>query len=461
MWEMKKNEIIQVKIEKLAYKGKGVAKLGDFVIFVPFTVPGDVVRVRIRKKKKKYAEASVEEWIERSQWRIQPPCQYFGYCGGCKWMSIPYEKQLEVKRQIVEESLSHLAKVDIDVLPTLPSPKIFHYRNKMEFSFSSQRWLLPEELKDRSITKTNALGFHAPGTFDRVMDIQYCYLQSETLNKILNEVRNFALNNEISYYNMKNHIGLLRFLVLRETTTNEIMVNIITSAPAKEILRPLADILVTKFPNVVSVINGIHEGVSQVAFTEKFEVLAGRDWITEELDSFTFRISPNSFFQTNSYQAVHLYRLVKDWAGLTGREQVWDLYGGTGTIGLFIANKAKWVKSIELIEAASEDGKTNARLNEIENIEFVQGDMKKIIESLEEKPDVVITDPPRDGMHPKVVQALIQRFPERIVYVSCNPTTLSRDLEQLKEHYHIKKVQPVDMFPQTYHVETVVLLEKK
>ncbi|GAB4179610.1 MAG: 23S rRNA (uracil(1939)-C(5))-methyltransferase RlmD [Calditrichia bacterium] len=459
---MKKNQILPLKIEKLAYKGKGVGKIDGRVVFVPYTIPGDEIEVRIRKKRKSYAEGVVQSFIRYSDKRIDPRCRYFGYCGGCKWQNIPYEYQLEVKKDIVRESLEHIGGLEIAVEPTLPSPAIWNYRNKMEFTFSSLRWLLPDELNDLSLSKENALGFHAPGAFDKIIDIEHCDLQTEDLNQILHIIREYAIEHNLPFYNVHEHSGLLRFVVFRKAAfTDELMVNIITSEDAGEQLLPLVEQITKEFPKITSIVNSINPDIAQVAFGKEHIVLHGRDYIWERLGPYKFRISPNSFFQTNSRQALQMYTLVKELAGLTGKEIVWDLYGGTGTIGIFISAGAGKVTSIELIEAASLDGVENAKLNGITNIEFVTGDMRDLIYSIDETPDVVITDPPRDGMHPKVVKALLEKEPKRIVYVSCNPATLARDLAQLKEKYDILRVQPVDMFPQTYHIETVLLLERK
>lgn len=459
---MKKRDEIILRIDKNVYKGFGIGRFNDYVIFVPNAVEGDTLRVSISKKKRNYAEGRIVEILDPSPHRIDPPCHYFGYCGGCKWQNIPYHHQLQIKRRIVEESLRKIGGVEeIRVEETIPATDPYGYRNKIEFTFSARRWLLPEELKDKTISQERAIGFHRPSVFFSVIDIQKCLLQSDLLNQIYSKIRQFFSQNDLPFYHLKEQTGWMRFLVLREARfTGEIMINFISTVPVKDHLMPLVEELSRQFPSVVSIINGIQARPAQIAFTDSYEVLYGREYITEKLDHLMFRISPNSFFQTNSAQTLALYRTVKEMAGLTGKETVWDLYGGTGTIGIFLADRARHVTSIELVDSAVEDARSNARLNGISNIEFIHGDMKKLINQLEEIPDVVVTDPPRDGMHPDVVQALMRRSPKRIVYVSCNPTTLSRDLSILKERYTIKLIRPVDMFPQTYHVETVVAMER-
>ncbi|RMG61178.1 MAG: 23S rRNA (uracil(1939)-C(5))-methyltransferase RlmD [Calditrichaeota bacterium] len=460
---LKKNAEIELRIEKVAFGGKGVARYDGMVLFVERALPGDHVRARIRKVKRNFAEAYPVELLQPSPLRIEAPCRHFGYCGGCKWQNVDYQQQLRFKQHIVAESLAHIGGLrELKVEATLPSPKVFHYRNKMEFSFTGRRWLTPEELDNPQIEKGFALGLHTPGAFDRIIQIDYCWLQSETLNQILRFATSYFRESGLPVYHLRTHEGLLRFLVLRESAARgEVMVNVVTSRPAREELADFASQLRNRFPVVASVVNGVNARPAQIAYSDQVLVLAGKDHIEEQLDECIFKISPNSFFQTNSHQAVQLYRLVRDLAEVEG-ERVWDLYSGIGSIAIFLARQAREVVGFELVESAVQDAFENARIKGTANCRFVAGDLKDTLQAhLSEAPEVVVCDPPRAGMHEQVVRMILKANPRRIVYVSCNPTTLARDLAYFSSHYRVERVHPVDMFPHTYHVETVVKLDRR
>ena len=461
--KLKRRQELEVRIEKVAFGGQGIARVDDFVVFVDGGIPGDVLKVRLRKVKKNYAEAYPLDILSPSPLRGDAPCKHFGYCGGCKWQHVPYETQLQFKTEQVKEALEHIGGIEAPpVLDALPSPKIFGYRNKMEFSFSGNRWLTPEELKNPEIKKDFALGFHVPRYFDRILDIEYCWLQSETLNTVLEFSRQFFKRTGLPVYHLRTHEGILRFLVLRESTHfQEVMVNVVTAEAIPEVMERFARQLRETVPQVISVFNGVNSRSGQTAFAETLHLISGEPYIRERLGSLEFRISPNSFFQTNTLQAENLYRKVMEFAGLSGKEVVWDLYAGTGTIALFLAEAAQQVVGFELVESAVADAEENARRNGVTNATFVEGDLRKTIREFQGKPDVIVCDPPRAGMHPDVVKAILKAAPPRIVYVSCNPATMARDLILLKDFYRLETVQPVDMFPHTYHIESVALLIKK
>ncbi len=462
-YPVKRKKEYEFNIDKLAFGGAGVAKVDNYVIFIKDTLPGDRVIARITKRKQNFAEARLISIVEKSPLRLSAPCSYFEWCGGCTWQNMAYENQLDYKRQIVSESLRHIAGIpDPAVETVLPSDNIFAYRNKMEFSFSDRRWLLPDELGVEDISKDFALGLHIPGTFDKILQIDRCLLQSDTANAILQTVNLYAREHGLKPYGLKSHEGFLRFLVIRESSFNhEIMVNIVTGYEDVKSLQPLADKLMTDYPQVKSVVNNINTRRAQIAAGEKEYLLAGKALIKEKLGSFDFNISANSFFQTNTVQAEKLYDQIMGMAGLQGNEIVWDLYSGTGTISMFLAQRAKEVIGLELVDAAVADALQNVRDHDVKNVRFVSGDLLHKLREVQPLPDVLVADPPRAGMHEKVVRFINQINPKRVVYVSCNPTTLARDLAILKEKYRIEKVQPVDMFPQTYHIETVVKLTRK
>ena len=460
---IKKGQILELEVSDIAFGGKGLAKADGLAVFVDQAVPGDQVRVRIVKKKKQYAEARVLDLLKPSPLRIDPPCPYSGFCGGCKWQFLAYEKQLEYKQQHVLESLEHIGLLqDIPVHPTLPSERVFGYRNKMEFSCSDRRWLLPHEMGQEVADISFALGLHVPGTFYKVLDTSACLLQPELGNEILEDARVFMRNSDRPVYGLRTHVGFWRFLMLRHSVAHDQwMVNLITADEDREAVQPLADLLREKYPSVISVVNNISARKAGIAVGEYEILLAGAAELRDRIGPFEFKISANSFFQTNTRGAERLYETVRNYAELTGSESVVDLYSGTGTIAICLSDSAKEVMGMEIVESAVADAKMNCQTNSISNCQFVLGDIKDCLSQPTSKPDVMIIDPPRVGMHKDVVKQVLEISPERIVYVSCNPATLARDLGMMKEHYRVLEVQPVDMFPHTYHIESVARLEKK
>jgi 23S rRNA (uracil1939-C5)-methyltransferase len=424
-------------------------------------VPKDQAVVRIIKKKKQYAEAVIHTLVKPSPFRIKAKCSYSGFCGGCKWQFLNYSKQLEYKQQHVAESMERIGRINnVPVHPTVPSPEIFGYRNKMEFSCSDRRWLMPEEMEKPDIDNSFAIGLHAPGTFYKIIDTRVCFLQPELGNHILDDVRKYILKSGIPVYGLRSHIGFWRFLMLRHSNAyNQWMVNIVTSKEDRETLQPLADQLMDAYPQIVSVVNNVTSRKAGVALGEYEILLSGQPCIKEKIGEYEFKISANSFFQTNTGGAHRLYETIKTYAALSGRETVVDLYSGTGAIAIFLSGAAKTVIGIEIVESAVNDAMTNCRINGILNCRFILGDIKEKLDGLKTEPDVMIIDPPRAGMHKDVVRKILELAPARIVYVSCNPSTLARDLYLLKESYRVLEVQPVDMFPHTHHIESVTRLE--
>jgi 23S rRNA (uracil1939-C5)-methyltransferase len=459
---MKKGKEIELSIEKLAYGGKGIGRFDNQVIFVEGGVPGDKVRVKIRKIRNQYAEARIVDLIEGSPLRQPAACQHFGNCGGCKWQHLDYQQQLYFKREHVIESIEHIAGVKTGLVhPTLPSPLIFGYRNKMEFSFTGNRWLVPEELSDPDIKKEFGLGLHIPGSFDRVIHIQKCWLQDNTMNIILNFCQDYFKKSGLSIFHLKTHEGLLRFLVLRKSfASNNYMVNIVTFQKATELSGDFSKKLTKKFASVTSVINTVNPKFAQIAFGEEEYLLYGQRSLLEKIDNYEFEISANSFFQTNPMQAENLYKIVQKYVGTTNN-MIWDLYTGTGIIALFLAQQSKNVIGFEIVSGAVKDAYENCRKNGITNCRFVEGDIRKNLAGFHDHPDVIVCDPPRSGMHPEVIEMMIKIRPPKIVYVSCNPTTMARDIKPLLHYYNLKEIQPVDMFPHTYHIESVAKLERK
>jgi 23S rRNA (uracil1939-C5)-methyltransferase len=462
-YPVKRNGEYEVYIERLAFGGSGVTRIDNYVIFVKDTIPGDKALIRIRKRKKSHAEAILLKLLEPSSKRCDAPCPYFKWCGGCSWQNLEYKDQLMYKREIVEESLIHLGGMaSIKVNSVLPSSIIFGYRNKMEFSFSDKKWLLPHQLGKEEYDKYFALGLHVPGSFDKILHIDRCLLQDDSANKILSFISTYAQQEGLEPYGIKSHKGYLRFLVLRRSSySGRILVNIVTAYEDKSQLESLVEQLVSRFPDIESIVNNINERPAQIAFGDKEIKLAGKETIREKIGKFDFHISANSFFQTNTKQSELLYNKVLDFSGLNGKQLVWDLYSGTGTIGLFLAQKAREVIGFELSESAVRDAEINAKNHNVGNISFIKGDILKQIKTPQKKPDIIITDPPRAGMHETITREILAIKPERIIYVSCNPTTLARDLAILAVQYSISEVQPVDMFPHTYHIETVVRLDLK
>ena len=456
-----------VTITGVAAEGKAMAKVDGMALFVPFAAPGDVADIQITRKKSSFAEGRVVRFQQLSSLRSEPFCQHFGVCGGCKWQHLPYEEQLRYKQQQVEDSLTRIGKVELPAItPIMGAPQTTFYRNKMEYTFSDKRWLTNEEVRSsQEFGQMNALGFHIPGMYDKVLDIQKCWLQDDLANRIRNSVRDYCLEHGYSFFDLRNQGGLMRTLLIRNSSIGEWMVIVVFFEDDREKIEGLMDYLASEFPQITSLLNIINQKANDTITDQEVLVWKGRDHIIEEMEGLQFRIGPKSFYQTNSEQAHHLYEVARSFAQLTGEERVYDLYTGTGTIANFVARNAKEVIGIEYVEEAIADAKINAQINGIENTRFYAGDMKNVLteEFIAEhgSPDVVITDPPRAGMHDDVVQAILLAAPKRIVYVSCNPATQARDLNLLDTAYQVTRVQPVDMFPHTHHVENVVLLEKR
>ena len=450
-----------------AAKGKTVAKAPDGrVIFLSNAVPGDVVTIETYKKRKAYYEGKAIHFHQFSDKRTTPKCEHFGVCGGCKWQHMSYENQLIFKEKEVKNNLLRLGKIDVaEFIPILGSKESYNYRNKMEFSFSSHRWLTLEEINsDIELTDKNALGFHIPGMWDKILDLNTCHLQADPSNEIRTKIRAFAIKNNLSFYNLRAHQGLLRTLMIRTSSTGELMVLIQFGENNKEEMELVLSYIKTEFPEITSLQYAINLKQNDSIYDLDIQCYSGRDYIVEEMEGLHFKIQAKSFYQTNSKQAYELYKITRDFAQLTGDEIVYDLYTGTGTIAQFVAKQAKKVIGIESVEDAIKDAKENATTNKIDNVSFHVGDMKNVFSDdfiqTHGAADVIITDPPRVGMHKDVVEQLIKAAPKRIVYVSCNSATQARDLDLLKGHYSTIKSQAVDMFPQTHHVENVVLLEK-
>jgi 23S rRNA (uracil1939-C5)-methyltransferase len=460
--KIKKGLQAEAEITDLAFGGKGLVRLDGMAVFVDQAIPGDFAIIRIFKKKKNYAEARMIELIQPSPFRRIAPCEYSGFCGGCKWQFLKYDQQLIYKRQHIIDSLEHIGGCkDIAVHDAIPSELIFGYRNKMEFSCSDRRWLLPHELQQPDVDMGFALGLHVPGTFHKVIDTRECLLQPDLGNQIMAEVRKFIRSSDKPIYGLRSHIGFWRFLVLRHSVAHDQwMVNVVTAEDDRKAVQPLADRLMDSFPEVVSVINNITSRKAGVAVGDVEHTLAGSDIISDQIAGYEFEISGNSFFQTNSRGAALLYKTVEKYAGLTGAETVLDLYSGTGTIPILLSENCKSVTGIEIIESAVLDAEQNCRKNGISNCKFIRGDIRKCLTLISQKPDVLIIDPPRAGMHKDVVNQVLELGAVRMVYVSCNPATMARDIQMMQDSYRLEEVQPVDMFPHTHHVEAVAKLTK-
>lgn len=466
----KKENIVFEKIKVLdaGSKGVSVAKSPEGqVVFIPNVVPGDVVDVRTTKKRKAYFEGKAIRFHEYSTDRIEPVCEHFGDCGGCKWQNMSYEKQLFYKNNEVYDHLKRIGKVELpEFEPILGSAKQFFYRNKMEFSFSDARWITEKEIAEvENIERGNALGFHIPKMWDKILNIEKCHLQQDPSNEIRNEVRDFATKNGLTFFNARNMHGLLRTMMIRTTSIGEIMVLVQFFEDDKAGQKLLLDFLAERFPEITSLLYVVNSKANDTIYDQDVILHKGRNYILEEMEGLSFSINAKSFYQTNSDQAYELYKITRDFAGLTGNELVFDLYTGTGTIAQFVSKQAKKVIGVESVPDAIKDAKINAERNNITNCEFYVGDMKDVFNdafiATHGIPDVIITDPPRDGMHKDVVQQLLNIGAQKIVYVSCNSATQARDLNLLDEVYKVTRVRPVDMFPQTHHVENVVLLEKR
>ena len=460
----------KVTITDVAAEGKALAKVNDLVVFVPYVVPGDVVDLQIKRKKNHYAEAVAVNFHEYSPKRDVPFCQHYGVCGGCKWQCLPYDEQIKYKQKQVTDNLVRIGKVELpEISPILGSAKTEFYRNKLEFTFSDKRWLTEEEVKaDVKYDQMNAIGFHIPGAFDKVLAIEKCWLQDDISNQIRNAVRDYAYEHNYSFFNLRTQEGMLRNLMIRTSSTGELMVLLqckITEESEMEQMKQLLAFIADKFPQITSLLYVVNNKCNDTINDLDVVVFKGNDHIFEEMEGLRFKIGPKSFYQTNSEQAYTLYKVARNFVGLTGNELVYDLYTGTGTIANFVSRQAKKVIGIEYVPEAIEDARVNSEINHITNTLFYAGDMKDILtqEFINEhgRPDVIITDPPRAGMHNDVINTILFAEPERIVYVSCNPATQARDLSLLDTKYKVVAVQPVDMFPHTHHVENVVLLERR
>ena len=457
-----------VKVLDAGAKGVSVGKAPDGkVIFITNVVPGDVVDVQTFKKRKSYYEGKAIHFHEYSEHRTEPICQHFGVCGGCKWQNMKYSQQLYYKQNEVYNHLKRIGKIEMpEFEPILGSDKQFFYRNKMEFGFSNARWMTEAEIKsDQDFDDRNALGFHIPKMWDKILDITKCHLQADPSNAIRNEIRRFAIENNLEFFNPRNHEGLLRTLMIRTASTGEIMVLIQFFEENKIQRELLMNHLATTFPEITSLQYVINSKPNDTIYDQKVVLFSGRDYILEEMEGLKFSINAKSFYQTNSEQAYELYKITRDFAGLTGNELVYDLYTGTGTIAQFVSKQAKKVIGVEAVPEAIADAKENAKRNNITNCEFFVGDMKNVFNAAfiaqHGHPDVIITDPPRDGMHADVVKQILAIAPKKVVYVSCNSATQARDLALMDEMYKVTRIRPVDMFPQTHHVENVVLLERR
>ena len=459
-----------VRITACAAEGKALARVDDTVVFVPFVVPGDVVDLQVKKKKSSYMEAVAIKMHEASPLRTEPRCRHYGVCGGCKWQCLRYEEQLKAKQQQVEDALTRIGKVELpEFQPILGSRNIYGYRNKLEFGFSNKRWLTEEEVRqDVKYEVMDAVGFHITGAFDKILDITECHLMDDINNRIRNDIRQYALEHGLTFYDLRENRGLLRSLMIRNSNTGELMFLVqfrIETSEEQQQADALMRHLGEAFPEITSLLYVDNHKANDTFADQEIHVVRGKDHIFEQMENLRFKVGPKSFYQTNTEQAYELYKVAREFAQLTGEELVYDLYTGTGTIANFVAGQARQVIGIEYVPEAIEDAKVNSELNGITNTLFYAGDMKDILNrdfiDQHGRPDVIITDPPRAGMHKDVIDTILFAAPRRIVYVSCNPATQARDLQLLDAEYKVSKVQPVDMFPHTQHVENVVLLERR
>lgn len=456
-----------IEITGIAAEGKALTRIDDMVVFVPYCVPGDVVDLQVTKKKHSFMEARVERLVKPSAHRCEPVCKHYGECGGCKWQILPYEDQLRYKQQQIVDNLTRIGKVELpEISPILGSKHVYEYRNKLEFTFSDRKWLSWDVIRAAGglehVDTAYGVGFHIPNCFDKVLDITECHLMPDINNRIRNNIRTFAREHGISFYNEHAHEGQLRTLIIRTNHRGEVMLIVVWGeAPDMRLMEYLQQ----TFPEIVSLLYVVNQKLNDTISDQEVHVFAGQDHIMEQMEDLQFKVGPKSFYQTNTEQAYELYKVAREFAGLTGNELVFDLYTGTGTIANFVAHQAKQVIGIEYVPEAIEDAKVNARLNRLDNTLFFAGDMKDILNrdfiAQYGRPDVIITDPPRAGMHEDVVKTILAAEPKRIVYVSCNPATQARDLNLLDEKYKVTRVQPVDMFPHTQHVENVVQLTLK
>lgn len=466
---LKKGQTLELKIESTAFKGKGIGKHEGIAVFVANTAPGDVVKARITRRKKSFREAKLIDILEPSPWRIPPRCRHARVCGGCTWQHLPYSRQLEAKEQHVRDHMERIAGLDPGiVLPVIGCENEFYYRNKMEYSFGTRRWLSDEEIKKDEYVDDSAFaaGLHAPGRYDKILNLEECHLQHPVSFRILDAVRSYCMQHGIEAFDTHEKTGFMRHLVVRNAHyTSDLMVNLVTFKDSPGIIRPLAEKLLSVVPEITTIVNNINDQPNPTAVGRYENVIHGPGFIVDRIGRHSFKIHTNAFFQTNTPQAEKLYTITREFAAITPQQHLYDLYCGVGTLSLFMADAAEKVTGIELVDVAVENAIHNAKENGVKNVTFVRGDMKDTFnENILHKygrPDCVITDPPRSGMHPDVVGQLANLNAGRLVYVSCNPSTMARDLTILKEHYEIEQVQPVDMFPQTYHIEAVAKLTRK
>ena len=457
--------IENVEIVDVAAEGKSIAKIDDMVVFIPYGAPGDIVDIKLDKKKKSFAEAHIERMVRPSEIRIEPFCEHFGVCGGCKWQHLPYDFQLKFKRQQVVDALQRIAKVEIPEIPTtIGSDNTTCYRNKLEYTFSNKSWLTFEQMKSgEEFPDRNAVGFHIPGAFDKVLNINKCWLQDNISNEIRLFIRDYALSKGYTFYDLKNQQGLMRTIMVRIASTCEIMLIVVFGEDNPEAVNDVMEAIKEKFPQITSLLYVINLKVNDTIGDQEVITYSGKPYIEEEMEGLKFRIGPKSFYQTNSHQAYKLYSKTRDFAHLTGNELVYDLYTGTGTIANFVARQCRKVVGVEYVPEAIDDARLNSQVNGIDNTLFYAGDMKDILtDSFVAEhgvPDVMIIDPPRAGMHEDVVKVILNAAPKRIVYVSCNPATQARDVALLDCKYKITDIQPVDMFPHTHHVENIIAMD--
>ncbi|MDR2882602.1 MAG: 23S rRNA (uracil(1939)-C(5))-methyltransferase RlmD [Alistipes sp.] len=458
-----------LEITAVAAEGKAMGYHDGVVVFVPLAVPGDVVDVQIRSRRRRFMEGYVVRWVVRSPFRVEPFCEHFGVCGGCSWQNLPYDEQLRFKRQQVVDQLSRIGHLELPpdgVRPALGSAATTFYRNKLEFTFAPKRWLTYEEIADGTgIEPEPALGFHLPGMFDKILDVRKCWLQPDPSNDIRLEIRRFCIENDYEFYNIREHRGLVRNIVIRTASTGEVMVIVVFAEDDGQRIAALLDHLREAFPTITSLMWMVNSKLNDSLGDIEARLHSGRNHIFEHMEGLSFKIGPGSFYQTNSAQAYELYKVARDLAGLTGNEIVYDLYTGTGTIANFVAREANKVVGVEYVEAAVEDARENSAVNGIRNTVFYAGDMKRVLNDVflaaNGRPDVVILDPPRAGVDAPVIDVILRAAPRTIVYVSCNPATQARDIALMSDAYRMVAVQPVDMFPHTHHIENVVKLIKK
>lgn len=455
-----------VEIVDIAAEGNSISKVDGKILFVPQGIPGDIVDVQVTRKRTNFMEGKIVALKKPSLSRIEPFCSHFGICGGCKWQHLPYEMQLAWKEKQVTENIKRIGQVEVEkVYPIMASANERFYRNKLEYTFSNNRWLPKELINGADFVREPGVGFHIPGMFDKVLDIAYCYHQPDPSNEIRLSVKKFVMENNLSFFDLRSKVGLMRNLIIRNTNLNQWMVIVVFGENNEEQIQKVLNHISVTFPDITSLMYVVNQKVNDTIHDQEVKLYKGLPYIVETMEDLKFKVGPKSFFQTNSLQAYNLYSVARKFAKLTGKEVIYDLYTGTGTIANFVAHQAKKVIGIEYIVDAIEDAKENSKINNIDNTYFFAGDMKDILVQnfidKNGKPDIIITDPPRAGMHPDVVKAILYASPQKIVYVSCNPATQARDIQLISESYSVAEIQPVDMFPHTHHVENVALLIRK